>query len=217
MCRYSRPDTLNSVRELSRCMQVASRECFKALMRVMSYIVATREIGFTFRPEHPHSWDGSRDGKIFEIMGKSDSEYGKHSSRRSVNAGITYLDGAIVKQYSKMMPIVALSTTEAELYSAVITAQDMMFPYHVVVGLELRVKLPMTVYCDNNGAVQLVNNWSVGGRTRHVDIKKNFLRELKDNGLLKVEWMSGEDITPDMHTKNVSKILFDKYSKELVS
>ena len=47
MCRYSRLDTLNSVRELSRCMQVASRECFKALMRVMSYIVSTREIGFT--------------------------------------------------------------------------------------------------------------------------------------------------------------------------
>ena len=122
-----------------------------------------------------------------------------------------------MKQYSKIMPIVALSTTEAELYSAVLTAQDMMFVYHVVVGLELRVKLPMTLYCDNNGAVQLANNWSVGGRTRHVDIKQNFLSELKDNGLLKVEWMSGEDITPDMHTKNVSKILFDKYSKELVS
>ena len=89
--------------------------------------------------------------------------------------GITYLDGAIVKQYSKMMPIVALSTTEAELYSAVITAQDMMFVYHVVVGLELKVKLPMTLYCDNNGAVQLANNWSVGGRTRHVDIKQSFL------------------------------------------
>ena len=93
----------------------------------------------------------------------------------------------------------------------------MMFVYPVVVGLELRVKLPMTLYCDNNGAVQLANNWSVGGRTQHVDIMQNILRELKDNGLLKVEWMSGEDITPDMHTKNVSKILFDKNSKELVS
>ena len=134
-------------------------------------------------------WEPRRED--FEIMGKSDSEYAKHSSRRSVNAGITYLDRAIVKQYSKMMPIVALSTTEAELYSAVITAQDMMFVYHVMVGLELRVKLPMTLYCDNNGSVQLANNWSVGGRTRHVDIKQNFLRELKDNGLLKVEWMSG--------------------------
>ena len=71
MCWYSRPDTLNSVRELSRCMQAVSRECYKALMRVMSYIVSTREIGFTFRPDHSHSWDGSREGKVFEIMSKS--------------------------------------------------------------------------------------------------------------------------------------------------
>ena len=35
------------------------------------------------------------------------------------------------------MPIVALSTTEAELYAAVLTAQDMMFLYHGVLGMEL--------------------------------------------------------------------------------
>ena len=151
------------------------------------------------------------------VMGKSDSKFGKHSSQRSVNAGIAYLEGAIVKQYSKMMPSAALSTTEAKLYSAVLTAQDMMFVYHVLLGMELQVKLLMTLYCDNNGAVQLANNWSVGGRTRHVDIKQNFLRELKANGFLRVKWMSGADLTPDMHTKNVPKILFDKYSKELVS
>ena len=50
--RYSRLDTLNRVRELSRCMQEASRECHKALIRVMSFIVATRELGFTFRPDN---------------------------------------------------------------------------------------------------------------------------------------------------------------------
>ena len=183
MVRYSRPDSLNRVRELSRGMQKASVEGYKALMRVMSYIVATKDLGFTFRPDHPNSWDGSRD-RLFIVMGKSDSEFGKHSSRRSVNAGITYLEGAIVKQYSKMMPIVALSTTEAELYSAVLTAQDMMFVYHVMLGMELQVKLPMILNVDNMGAVQLANNWSVGGRTRHVDIKQNFLRELEANGFL---------------------------------
>ena len=134
-----------------------------------------------------------------------------------MNTGITYLEGAIVKQYSKMMPIVALSTTEAKLYSAVLTAQDMMFVYHVLLGMELRVILPMIVYCDNTGAVQLTNNWSVGGRTRHVDIKQNFLRELKANGFLWVECLSGEDRTPDTHTKNLSRSLFEKYRKELVS
>ena len=191
-------------------------EGYKALMRVMSYIVGTKNLGFTFRPDHPNSWDGSRE-RLFVVMGKSDSEFGKHSSRRSVNAGITYLEGAIVKQYSKMMPIVALSTTEAELYSAVLTAQDMMFVYHVMLGMELQVKLPMILNVDNMGAVQLANNWSVGGRTRHVDIKQNFLRELKSNGFLRVEWMSGDDLTPDTHTKNLPRSLFEKYRKELVS
>ena len=91
-------------------------------MRVMNFIVATRMLGFTFKPDRPHSWDGKRDSRIFIIMGKSNSEYAKQSSRKSVNAGITYLEGAIVKQFSKHMPIVALSTTEAELYAAVLTA-----------------------------------------------------------------------------------------------
>ena len=89
--------------------------------------------------------------------------------------------------------------------------------YHVLLGMELQVKLPMILYCDNNRAVQLANNWSVGGRTWHVDIKHNFLRELKANSFLRVEWMSGTNLTPDMHRKNVPKTLFDKYSKELVS
>ena len=115
-----------------------------------------------------------------------------------------------------MMPIVALSTTEAELYSAVLTAQDMMFVYHILKGFELEIQLPMVLLCDNKGTVDLANNWSVGGRTRHVDVKQNYLRELKENGFIRVEWRSGEEMTPDIHTKNVTKQLFDRFSKELV-
>ena len=77
-------------------MQEAGREGYKALMRVMSFIVATRDLGFTFCPDHPNSWDGQQNW-TFVVMGKLDSEFRKHSSRRSVNAGITYLEGAIVK------------------------------------------------------------------------------------------------------------------------
>ena len=79
------------------------------------------------------------------------------------------------------------------------------------------MKLLMILYCDNNGAVQLANNWLVGGMTQHVDIKQSLLRELKVNDFLRVECTSGTDLTLDMHTKNIPKILFDKYIKELVS
>ena len=130
---------------------------------------------------------------------------------------MTYIGDAVVKQFSKMMPIVALSTTEAELYAATLTAQDMMFVHHILVNMDLKVELPMILQCDNKGAVDLANNWSVGGRTRHMDVKQNFLRELKAAGFIRVEWKSGEDMTPDMHTKNLPKVLFDRYSAELVS
>ena len=64
-------------------MQEASRGCYKALMQAMSFIVATRGLGFTFQPDNPNSWDGKKGNRIFVIM--------------SANAGITYLEGAIVK------------------------------------------------------------------------------------------------------------------------
>jgi hypothetical protein len=34
----------------------------------------------------------------------------------------------------------------------------------------LKVKLPMILEMDNKGAVDLANNWIIGGRTRHVNV-----------------------------------------------
>jgi hypothetical protein len=39
-----------------------------------------------------------------------------------VNARITYLEGAILKEFSKQMLVMGLSTTEAELYVIVLIA-----------------------------------------------------------------------------------------------
>ena len=74
----------------------------------------------------------------------------------------------------------------------------------------------MILFCNNKVAVDLANNWFMGGRTRHIDVKQNLLQELKANGFVRVKWMSGKNLTPDMHTKNVPGALFAHYSKELI-
>ena len=38
----------------------------------------------------------------------------------------------------------------------------------------------------------------------------------KERGFINVRWVSGDNNTAGVHTKNVSKKLFDKYSAELV-
>jgi hypothetical protein len=72
---------------------------------------------------------------------------------------------------------VTLSVTEAELVAATQCAQDMLFAMRAVESMGLKVKKPMILEIDNKGAVDLMHNWSVGGRTRHVEVRQYFLRD----------------------------------------
>jgi|TARA_B110001450_G_C17516304_1_gene438614 hypothetical protein len=57
---------------------------------------------------------------FYKVCGKSNSEYAKDPQQQSVNSRCTYLNGALIRFFCKMMPVVALSTTKAELYAAVL-------------------------------------------------------------------------------------------------
>lgn len=52
---------------------------------------------------------------------------------------------------------------------------------------------------------------SVGGRTRHVDVKSHFLRELKEEGLLVIKHINGDDNDSDIFTKNTSIKVFERH------
>jgi hypothetical protein len=58
----------------------------------------------------------------------------------------------------------------------------------------------MVLEMDNKGAVDLANNWSVGGRTVHMDVRQHYLRELKDEGLLVIKHLPGEENNADIFT-----------------
>jgi hypothetical protein len=90
---------------------------------------------------------------------------------------------------SEMQSCVTLSVKEAELVSATACVQEMLFTMRVLESIGLKVKKPMILEMDNKGAKDLANNWSVGGRTRHVDVRQYFLRELKEEGIIQVVWL----------------------------
>ena len=163
-------------------MQSARKSHNKALNRIMMYCVGTPLRGLLLMPTE--KWNGEA-GFQFIINGLSDSEYTKDDSRHSINGWSTWIFGCCVTHRSKMMPIIALSVTEAELYAAVLCAQDMLLIMRLLFSLGLDVKLPMILEVDNKGAVDFINGWSVSGRTRHIEVKQYFLRELKEHVLLK--------------------------------
>ncbi len=84
---------------------------------------------------------------------------------------------------------------------------------NVLESLGLRVKLPMVLELDNQGAVYLANNWSIGGRTRHIDVQLVFLRELKEVGVLVIKWIVGAVNEVDIFTKNLDGPAFQQYTR----
>jgi hypothetical protein len=214
LMKWSRPDILNSVRELSRHMTGATVAHLKAMYRVMVFCVGTKERGLTLKPNC--KWDGNADF-LFQLKGKSDSDYAKDESAKSVSGWATFLCGAPISMKSKMQATTTLSVTEVELVAAVSCAQDLMFEKRVLESIGLQVELPMILEVDNKGVFDLANNWSVGGRTRHTTVRTNFLRELKEEGLLKVVWIPTESNSSDLFTKNLQGPLFEKHAGEYVS
>jgi len=184
----------------------------KAMYQAMNYAVGTSKRGLFLKPNV--KWDGNPDFE-FEISGKADSTYATDpETKRSTSGYATFLNGAPVTEKSRMQGCVTLSVTEAEYVSGTQCAQDMLFEMRVLESIGLKVKKPMILEIDNKGAVDLAHNWSVNGRTRHVAIRMNFLRELEDQGTIKVVWTPGDENSTDMFTKNLPGPKFEKFTIE---
>ena len=85
-------------------------------------------------------------------------------TRKSVSGTSTFLCGAPIIQRGTMQKIVALLVTEIELIEVTTTAQDMMYMKRLLESINLTVELPMILEVDNKVAVDLINNYSVGGQ-----------------------------------------------------
>ena len=99
-----------------------------------------------------------------------------------------------------MQKFVTMSVTEAECVAGTSCVQDMMFGKRLLESMGLKVKLPMVLYMDNKGGVDIFNNRSIAGNTRAVAVRFAYVRELKEAGILEIKWISGTENCADFFT-----------------
>ena len=212
MTAWSRPDLSNATREVSRYGHRCTKTHLKALIQLVNYAWQTPKRGWYLKPTR--AWDGIDKSFKFRISGKSDSSYATCvDTRKSVTGYVVYLEGAPVAIKSVMQRIIALSVTEAELIALVQCTQEMFFVKKILESLGLCVELPMKVQCDNKGAVDLINGHSIGGNTKHIDVRILHVRDHKEKGIIAVEWIPTHENESDMCTKNNCKTVYNKHSQ----
>jgi hypothetical protein len=209
LVKHSRPDIANAVRELTKVLDGATEAHWKAMMRIVKFVLDTRNNSLQLYPQFEKG--------MACLTGVSDSEFaGDRDTRRSVYGYVTYYCGAPISWKSKSGNSVTLSSTEAEYYASSEAAKELLFIYNLIESMEIKLQMPITLLVDNTGAINLANNYSTGPRTKHIDIRTHFVRDLIVNEILKILFVKSENNDADIFTKNVSEELFIRHSKKQV-
>ena len=88
---------------------------------------------------------------------------------------------------SKMQKTTALSTAEAEYYSASTAAMEVLYLRYLLERLDFTQQKPTPIYEDNSACIEWGNN-VIGRRERakHIDIRKHFAHKVIQNGEMRL-------------------------------
>ena len=81
--------------------------------------------------------------------------------------------------------------------------------------MKINFQKPIDVKIDNVGAIFLVKNRNTSERTRHIDARFHYIRDLVDEGLVKISFVKSEHNVADIFTKNLGDDAFNKHKKRL--
>ena len=212
LVKHSRPDISNAVRELSKSMDGASLAAFKELRRVIKFVLDTKTMGLKMNPQIVN------DASEWDIVVYTDSDWaGDKETRISVTGFIVFLLAVPILWKSKGQRSVSLSSTEAEYYALSEAAKEIKFVAQILLTMGIPVRLPIVVRVDNVGAIFMSESVSASSRTKHVDIRYNFVREFVADKFIKIIFVRTNDNVSDGFTKNVTGDIYDKHCKEFIA
>ena len=125
-------------------------------------------------------------------------------------------DRALVNFSSKKQPTVSLSSCESEVQAGAALAQDILFVNGLIEEITgQQCTYPSIMRGDNQGAVFVLNNNSIGPRTKHVDIRVRFVTDLVKKKKIRLEWINTESNYADINSKNLKDLLHTKFAYDI--
>jgi hypothetical protein len=149
-----------------------------------------------------------------KLIGYSDASWGSSFDRKSVTGYCFSLnkDGPAISWKSKKQSTVALSSCEAEYMALAAADQECLFLTQLLCDVDHNTHCePVTIYDDNQGAIALAENPVHHQRSKHIDIKYHFIRDICMKGKINVVYLSTEEMVADIFTKPVSKVKLIKF------
>ncbi|KAJ8646671.1 hypothetical protein MRB53_008419 [Persea americana] len=196
----TRPDMMFVTCLISRYMAKPMELHLQAAKRALRYLKGTVNYGIHYKK----GGDG-------ELLAFTDSDYaGDMEDRKSTSGYVFLMNSSAVSWCSKKQPIVTLSTTEAEFVAAAVCACQGVWMKRILKELGHSDGGCTTMMCDNSSTIKLSKNPVMHGRSKHIDVRFHFLRNLTKEGTIELVHCMSQNQVADIMTKPLQLEVFQK-------
>ena len=104
----------------------------------------------------------------------------------------------------------ALSSCEAEYIALTATVQESLYLTQLLSDIN-KVKKPVVIFEDNQGTIALSKNPVNRQRSKHIDVRYNFIRTMQNTGKVVIKYCPTTDMVADLMTKAAIKVKMQKF------
>jgi hypothetical protein len=203
LARCTRPDIAFVVHQLTRRIhapRLVDQLLAKRILRYLAGTTATKLV----------SQCSSTNGYI--LSANTDADYATNEDRKSISACTIHLNGMLVHWYCTKQSKISLSTMESEFVAAARGVQELLGSYELIKEIGCPVAFPMPLKMDNQAAIAQIASEASFQRSKHIDIKYKFLKDLYLRQVISPVHVPTKSMLADLLTKALSAPEFRRLS-----
>nr|GEW65175.1 putative retrotransposon protein [Tanacetum cinerariifolium] len=202
--RFTHPDVAFAQNMTSCFQQNPGEEHWTAVKNILMYLRNTKDMFLVY---------GGNMERELKVSCYTDAGYLTDADNLKSQTGYVFvLNGGAVYWKSIKQSIFATSSTDAEYIAAFDASKEAVWIRKFISGLGIVpiIEEPISMYCDNTGAIAIAKDDGVTKGSRHFHAKVHYLRETIKLGDVKIEKVHTDDNLADPFIK---ALVFPKHSE----
>ncbi|KAK2364787.1 putative mitochondrial protein [Trifolium repens] len=200
----SRPDITYAVGVCARYQADPKVSHLTQVKRILKYVNGTSDYGIMYS----HCENST-------LYGYCDADWaGSADDRKSTSGGCFFLGTNLISWFSKKQNCVALSTAEAEYIAAGSSCSQLVWMKQMLKEYDVEQDA-LTLYCDNMSAINISKNPVQHSKTKHIDIRHHYIRDLVENKIVVLEHVGTKEQIADIFTKALDAVQFENLRGKL--
>ncbi|KAJ9538566.1 hypothetical protein OSB04_031299 [Centaurea solstitialis] len=202
----TRPDIAFAVSILSEFTINPGPDHWKTIGKILGYLKRTNDLELTYKT-HPGILEGYTDASWIDNSNDSKSTCG----------WIYTLAGGVISWVSKKQTCIAHSTMEAEFIALAAAGKEAEWIRDLLTDLHFwphpTPSFPM--YCDSEATLSKVYNSIYNGKSRHIGLRQNFVRQLIEHGTLSIVYVKSCGKLAGPLTKPLTRELIGSTTRDM--